>query len=145
MIGLLRWSIGLLLIAAIGLGAVVVFDRAPRVPQDMPLTEAQRTWARGWLAANRPRGLREGEQATLTLSQTEANLLANYLVDLLGEGRAQVALESGRARLSASIALPWDPQRSFVNLELALVQDAPLPRVERARLAGLPLPGGLFQ
>ena len=145
MIGLLRWSIGLLLIAAIGLGAVLVFDRAPRVPQDTTLTETQRTWARGWLAANRPRGLREGEQAVLTLSQTEANLLANHLVDLLGEGRAHVALEDGRARLSASLALPWDPQHSFVNLELALVQDAPLPRVEQARLAGLPLPVGLFQ
>jgi hypothetical protein len=145
MIGLVRWSIGLLLIAAIGLGAVLIFDRAPRVHQDMTLTEAQRIWARGWLAANRPRGLREGEQATLTLSQTEANLLANYLVDLLGEGRAHVSLERGRARLSASLALPWDPQHSFVNIELALVEDAPLPRVEKASLAGLPLPGGLFQ
>jgi hypothetical protein len=145
MIKLFGWTLGLILIAALGLGALLVFDRDPRVPQDMALTDAQRTWARNWLAANRPRAMREGEQTTLTLSEGEANLLANYLVDSVGSGRARVRLEAGRARLSASVGLPWDPLHSFVNLELTLVEDAPLPRVEKARLAGLPLPAGLFQ
>jgi hypothetical protein len=145
MITLFRWALGLILIAALGLGALLVFDRDPRVPQDIALTDVQRTWARDWLVANRPRGMREGEQATLVLSEAEANLLANYVVDRVGEGRARVWLEAGRARLSASVGLPWDPLHSFLNLELTLVEDAPLPRVEKARLAGLPLPGGVFQ
>lgn len=145
MITLFRWTLGLILIAVLGLGALLVFDRDPRVPEDIALTDAQRTWARDWLVANRPRGMREGEQATLTLSASEANLLANYVIDSVGEGRARVLLDPGRARLSASVGLPWDPLHSFLNLELALVEDAPLPRVEKARLAGLPLPGGVFQ
>lgn len=145
MITLFRWTLGLILIAALGLGAFLVFDRDPRVPEDIALTDAQRTWARDWLVANRPRGMREGEQATLVLSEAEANLLANDLVDSFGEGRARVRLEAGRARLSASVGLPWDPLHSFLNLELTLVEDTPLPRVEKARLAGLPLPGGFFQ
>lgn len=145
MITLFRWTLGLILIAALGLGALLVFDHDPRVPEDIALTDAQRTWARDWLVANRPRGMREGEQATLVLSEVEANLLANDLVDSFGEWRARVRLEAGRARLSASVGLPWDPLHSFLNLELTLVEDTPLPRVDKARLAGLPLPGGLFQ
>lgn len=145
LIKLLTWLLTLAAIAVALFGVLVVLDSRPLVPQDRTLTAAERAWAKGWLRAARPRGLQEGERTTLALSESEANILGSYLIDKLGDGRIAVRLQDNRARLAASLGLPWDPKGSFVNLELGLVGTERLPRIEKARLAGLPLPGGLAQ
>lgn len=144
-IKLLGWLLGLALLAAAALVVLVVLDRRPLVPAERALSAGERAWAQQWLAAARPQGRREGERITLSLSEDQANILGAYLLGRLGQGRIAVRLKRDRARLAASLGLPWDPHGSFINLDLSLVADAPLPRVERARLAGLPLPGALVE
>ncbi len=141
----LSWLLTLILLAIIGLALLIFLDSRPLVPLDQPLSAADRAWAKQWLATARPRGLRDGERVTLSLSEREANILASYLIDKLGQGRVAVRLEQDQGRLAASLGLPWDPNGSFINLELTLVAAEPLPRIAQARLAGLPLPAGLVE
>ena len=136
-------TLGLLAIAA--LAVQVYTDSRPLVISDRTLTEAERAWVDQWLSDANPRGHREGDRVLLTLSQREANILGAYLIDKLGEGRLAVSLERDRARLAASLGLPWDPRGHFINLELELVAGDGLPRIARARLAGLPIPTVLVQ
>ncbi len=141
----LIWLLTLAVLAVAALAVLVFLDSRPLVPKDRTLSADERAWAREWLHAVRPRGMKEGERMTLTLSESEANVLGAYLIDKLGEGRIAVRLDDNRARLAASLGLPWDPKGSFVNLELAVTGSEPLPKIEGARLAGVPLPGGLLQ
>ena len=141
----LSWLLVVGVILALALGALFLLDSRPIVEQDRAITAAERAWARHWVAANRPRGRQPGELMTIGLSEREATLLANELLDRVGQGRAAVRLDAGRARIDASLALPWNPRGSFVNLELELVANGLLPKIETARLGGVPLPGALVR
>lgn len=142
---ILLWLLTLTVVFVLVIGAVIFLDRQPIVPADPVATEAEQAWVRQWLATNRPRARQTGKRITLTLSEREANLILNELLDQFGQGQAVVHLEAGRARLRVSLAMPWNQLGGFVNLELVLVEDGSLPQVEAARLAGLPLPGALVQ
>jgi hypothetical protein len=141
----LTWLLLLVLLTILAGAALLFRDSRPLVPRDRALTEAEVSWAKGWLRQANPRGLHDGALVTLILSEQEANVLGNYLIDQIGTGRASVRLEKGLARLAVSLGLPWDPRDSFVNLQLKVVATQDRPRIEEARLAGLPLPEGLVE
>jgi hypothetical protein len=145
LLNLLGWLLSLTLLALLGAGVMVYVDSRPLVPQDRELRSAELDWAKGWLRSARPRGMREGERATLTLSQAEAEVLGLYLLERVGSGRIRVRMEPDRVRLAASLGLPWDPRGGFINAEIDLREEDGRPRIESARLAGLPLPRGLAQ
>ncbi|WP_295438667.1 hypothetical protein [uncultured Thiodictyon sp.] len=141
----LAWLSALTLLLFAGLAVQVVRDSRPLVPLDRTLTGAERLWAKQWLAAATPTGRRARERITLTLSEDQANILGAYLIERVGPGRVAVRLERDRARVAASLGLPWDPRGRFINLDLSLLAGERLPRIERARLAGLPLPRALVE
>lgn len=145
LLNLTGWLFTLALLLVLGAGVIVYLDSRPLVPEGRALTSAERAWAKGWLREAKPRGMRDGERATLTLSQAQADVLGLYLLERFGEGRIAVRMEPGRARLAASLGLPWDPRGSFLNLELAVREQGGRPEIEAARVAGLPLPRGLTQ
>ena len=141
----LGWLLTLTVLAATAAAVLLFLDSGPLVPEERTLTAAEQAWANEWLHGVRRKGMKEGARVTLTLSQAEANLLAAYLIDRLGQGRAAVRIEDNRARVAASLSLPWDRSGSFLNLEVTVVGTGRLPRIEQARVAGLSLPGGLVQ
>jgi hypothetical protein len=142
---ILSWTLALALAAALGFAIVVLRDSRPLVPQDRALTAAEIAWAKRWLKAARPRGIEDGEQVELSLSESEANVLGSYWIDKLGPGRIAIELAHNRARIAASLGLPWDPANSFVNLDLTLAATDGLPRIEQARLGGISVPASLAQ
>lgn len=141
----LSWLLIITIIVTLTLGALFLLDNQPLVVKDRAITNDERTWARHWIAANPPRRKQSGELITLALSERETNVLANELLNRLGQGRISVNLEDGRALIAASLDLPRNPLGSFINLELTIVEDGHLPKIETARLAGLPLPDALVQ
>jgi hypothetical protein len=141
----LLWITGLGLVAALVLGLALALDRRPLVAEPAPPSPAEQTWAADWLARQRQRHGRAAASNRLELTEPQANLLLNALLGRTGQGQAQVRLGAGRASLALSLKLPLDQVDGYLNLELDLVEDDPLPRVESARIAGLPIPGSLAQ
>jgi hypothetical protein len=141
-----RLLVTLLLLLA-GLAGVValISERQPLVPVSAALDAGQRAWARHWLHLNDPRWLPEGAKVDLTITEEEASRLANYLIARLGSGRAQVRIAEGRAEVLGSIRLPWSSIGAWLNLHLDVTAEAGVPRVEAARIGGLPLPQGLVK
>lgn len=139
----IRWLFALPLLALMAFGVTLFLHRQPLVDQDLVLSETQRQWAEDWPMSTQPQVSLVDERAILTLSEAEANILANHLVDRLGDGRARVWIEFGGVHLVVSLSLPWETPRSFVNLEMILVEGSPLPSLDQVRLAGLPMPPGL--
>ncbi len=141
----LAWVLTLAMLMASAMAVLLFLDSHPRVPEERGLTAAERGWAQEWLRAARPRDQGQGEPVTLTLTEPEANLLLAYLIDRFGAGRARIRLLEDRAQIVASLGLPLDPVGRFVNLELELSGSGRPPRIERLRLAGLPMPESLAQ
>lgn len=139
LIRLMGWLLASALCATLCLGALLFLDRQP-VVEDRTVGVAERAWAKRWIAVNRPSGQPAGKLITLSLSEREANLIANALIERLGPGRVSVSLHAGQAGVQVSLGLPWDPHDSFLNLELTFVEQGTLPRVRSARLAGVPIP-----
>ncbi len=145
LIKILSWLLTLTLLGLAALVVLVFLDSRPLVQEDRTLSAAEQAWAREWLVAAKPHGLRDGERITLTLSEREANIIGNYLIDKVGKGRVDVRLTADGARVAASLGLPWDPEQRFMNLDLSLAGGERLPRIAQAHLAGLPLPENLVQ
>ncbi|MBK1719736.1 hypothetical protein [Thiocystis violacea] len=141
----LVWTAGLGLVAILLLGLLLVLDSRPLVVEDPQPTRAERLWLRNWIATNRPRVARDEPANQLELSEREVSLLVNELLDRTGQGRARVRLGEARASLALSLKLPLDHLDGYLNLQLELTQAESLPRVESARVAGLPIPGLLVQ
>lgn len=141
----LGWLLTLLIVAVLTLGGLLLLDSEPVVEQDLAITSAEQAWAKKWLANNPPRRKRPGELVTLTLTERQTTLVANELLKHVGQGRVRVQLHDQRAEVTLSLALPWDPSGSFVNVLFDLVSNGAMPKVDNARLAGLPIPDVLVQ
>lgn len=141
----LGWLLICVIIVILALGTLLLLDNQPLVEQDRAVTDAERAWVRDWIAGNRPHGKQSGDLITLVLTERQINLLANALLNQLGQGRVAVRLDDGHAQIAASLNLPWNPLGSVINLELALVEHGQRPTIEAAHLAGLPLPSSLVQ
>lgn len=141
------WLVVLTIIAVLTIGGVMLLDHEPRITQDQTVTAAERAWVKQWLATNPPRRKRIGDAVSFNLSERQTNLIANALLTqfVQDRGRVAVVLESQRAQVTISLALPWNPNDSFVNLSFDLVENGTLPQIEKARLAGLPMPSALVQ
>lgn len=142
---LLRWTVAGLVLAGLALGTTLLLASAPLVPYKAAVMAADDVWARDWLAAKHFRGTRPGDEVTLRLSEREANLVANEVLEQFADGRASIRLEQGRAVVLASLGLPWSPEDQFLNLRAVVVEDGTRPKVESARIAGVPLPGPLVR
>ncbi|MFZ0789076.1 MAG: hypothetical protein WAM94_05575, partial [Chromatiaceae bacterium] len=124
----LGWLLTLAVLAATAATVLLFLDSGPLVPEERTLTAAEQAWANEWLHGVRRKAMKDGARGTLTVSEAEANVLAAYLIDRLGQGRAAVRIEDNRARAAASLGLPWDPNGSFLNLEITVVGTDRLPR-----------------
>lgn len=150
--GILSRLLAVVVLLAAGLVGLValVSEGRPLVaagsePGGAALDDGQRAWARRWLRANDPRGLPDGAKVSLSISEAEATLLANYLIAPLDTGRASVTIGHGRAELLGSIRPPWNSSGAWLNLSLELVAGSGLPEIQAARVGGLPLPAGLIR
>lgn len=142
---ILIWLTGGLLAVGLTLGATLLMGAEPIVDTNEATANADRVWARQWLAAKNFRGKRPGDRVTIRLTQDEASLVANEVLDQLADGQASVRLEQGRATLLASLSLPWHPERHFLNLKAVVIEDGDRPQLRALRIGGLSLPGTLTE
>lgn len=90
------------------------------------------------LEQNDPRKLRSGARRTISVSQRDLDLAANYLAHRYARGSAQVRLATGVAQINASLRLPLLP--AYLNIDATLTENGPLPRIMRLRIGNLPVP-----
>lgn len=124
--------IGLLLLAV---------DSRPAIDRAAEVTPASMQRAKQILNNNDPRRLRTGAVGTITVSQADLDLAANYLVHRFSQGSARATLQDQATTITASLPLPRLALRRFVNLETALRGGAGLPNIEYLRVGSLTLPG----
>jgi hypothetical protein len=92
------------------------------------------------LERNDPRRMKAGVRRTVSISQEDLDLAANYLAHRYGQGSSRITLKDGTALVAATGSLPANPIGRFVNVDAALTETAGLPRFEHLRIGRLPVP-----
>ncbi|MBM4264004.1 MAG: hypothetical protein FJ145_21605 [Deltaproteobacteria bacterium] len=136
--------LGLFAIPFLVVGAVfLAIDSTPLVDREADVTPANIERAKRILEANNPRHIKAGTIKTVTVSQADFDLAANYLAHRFAGGSARVALREGAAELTVSLRLPIARVRRFINVEATLRDGAGLPPFESLKFGAITVPGGL--
>ncbi len=131
------------LVAVGGAFALVAgaIEDSPRLARNVVIGPDQVARAMRIVEGHHPSRMRNGALASMTLTQEDADLAANYLVDRFARGSASVALGSDMATVRLSVPLPANPIGSWLNVEADLAGTPGLPVVTGLRVGKLPLPG----
>jgi hypothetical protein len=132
----------LLPLALAGLIYLAVEDQA-RVAARTEFGPAQVARAKQVLSAHDPRKLRDGDVRTLSVSQSELDLVAMHLLSAVGNGAAASRISHGRLELEASLRLPANPLGRYVNVSLSVREAIGLPRVRHLRIGRISVPDAL--
>ncbi len=143
-------SIGLLTLVLAALAALVLvlalaLQTRPLVGEPAPVSVDDIARGHALLLRHDPRQARPGVVRAAMLSQRDVELLLNQAGRRFGEPRAAVGFQTGGARLRASLPLPMLPWDAWLNLELQLRADGPVPKVAALRIGRLPVPPPLAQ
>lgn len=115
-------------------------ERQPIINRTAEITPESIGRAKRIFDANDPRRLRTGARRTISLSQGDLDLAANYLAKQYANGSARIALEGNDARLIASLPVPKMPVRLYINVDAIFTEAAPLPKLQHLQLGRLPVP-----
>ncbi len=116
-------------------------DREPMVRRAAEVTPANIQRAKQIIEQNNPRGLRSGNRQSVTISQQDLDLAANYLAHFYANGSARLILRNDKAELTASLRPPSIPLIFYFNVTAVLIEGTPMPRCEQFRVGRLELPG----
>lgn len=116
-------------------------DREPMVRRAAEVTPASIQRAKQIIEQNNPRRLRSGNRQSVTLSQQDLDLAANYLAYFYANGSARLILRNDNAELTASLRPPSIPVMFYFNVTAVLIEGAPMPHCEQFRVGRLEIPG----
>ena len=134
---ILAYALPFALIAAIYLA----IDLHPTVRRASEITPGNIQSARQILAQNDPLKPAYRTRQSLTLSQQDLDLAANYLAYFYANGGARLAVRNGKIDLTASLRPPKLPVIFYFNIGAILSSSGASLQVEELRVGQLPLPG----
>jgi hypothetical protein len=121
----------------------LALDSAPSIDRAAEITPASIERAKRVLDHNDPRKLRPGARRTISVSEGDLDLAANYLARQHAGGGARVRLRRGEIVIDASLRLPVIATVVYCNIAAALTEDGAWPRLVSLRVGKLPIPPGL--
>ena len=142
-----RFAVALLVLLpllALLLGLLSLFlcvQDTPLVSPGAALTPAHIDRAVRLFKQNDPRQQRPGVLRSISVSQEDVSLAANYAAQRFGRGGASVVLQEAAASLRLSLPLPSNPLGRYLNIDADLRETGTLPRVARLQVGRLPVPG----
>ncbi|HEV8724424.1 MAG TPA: hypothetical protein VGW77_27720 [Candidatus Binatia bacterium] len=115
-------------------------DSAPNINRAAEITPSNIERAKRILDQNDPRKLKPGVRRTISVSQNDLDLAANYLARQYAAGGARVQLNRGTTDIGASLRLSIVPLPIYLNFEATLVEDGALPRFAFLRVGKISIP-----
>jgi hypothetical protein len=135
--------VAVLVVLAVGGVALLAISESPTVNRSAEISSASVERAKRILDQNDPRKLKPGTLRTITVSQQDFDLAANYLANQYGNASSQVAVSNSAIKVSATVRLPDNPFGRFVNVDATLKENDALPRFTRLQIGRLPVPDRL--
>jgi hypothetical protein len=122
---------------------VLALEPEPLVLGTPALSPAEVARVRELLAENDPRAQPEGRVRTATLSERDANLIANYLLKRALKGDVVLELGPQALALRASLAAPENPIGDYLNVAATLGQGAGWPSLTSLTIGRIDMPDAI--
>ena len=138
---LFKFLVLLIILAPIGLGGLVLLslEDQPLVASGLKLTPGEVERAKALVKEHDPRTAQEGEVKSVSLTESELNLIGNYLAHTKGGG-ASVSVAEGFMDVRATLKLPQSPLGQYLNVSVGLREAAVLPRFREVKLGSIAVP-----
>jgi hypothetical protein len=136
-------ALGLAFALAIGVTLYLAIESEPTVRRSAEITPANARRAKQILEQAAALPLRASTPTSLTISEQELDLAANYLAHFYANGGARVTLQQGQAEFAASLRPPWSPLIFYFNLSGVLAEDMPVPRFKQMTVGRVLIPGAI--
>ena len=121
----------------------LAIDTVPSINRAAEITPTNIARAKRILDQNDPRKLKPGARRTISVSQNDLDLAANYLARQYAAGGARVRLDRGSLNIGASLKQPTVQLPIYINLDTVLAEDGALPRIASLRVGQISTPPGL--
>jgi len=115
-------------------------DTEPSINRAAEITPSNIERAKRILDQNDPRKLKPGARRTISVSQNDLDLAANYLARQYAAGGARVRLQRGSLNIGASLKPPMVQLPIYINLDAVLAEDGVLPRIASLRIGKISIP-----
>lgn len=122
-----------------GLGWFALAEQ-PLVLSNVQLSHADVARARAVIKQNDPRRLPAGTDQQVRVAESDLNLAANYLLQKVAQGGAQVRLHPDFADAVGTLRIPKLPVRPYLNITLQVSSNGGLPQIDRLQLGELDVP-----
>ena len=139
---ILRFLFWLLVVAIITIAGLLVLatSSTPLPGTQYALSRGDIAHAEALLHQHDPRRRRNSPIRHLLLSQHDLNVALNYLLKRTKRGSTDIRLTRGRMAVRLSLKLPELLPHSWINLQLAISEANPYPRITELKIGALTLP-----
>jgi len=83
--------------------------------------------------------------ATISILPEDIDIAANYLTKLFTNGKARIKLSHQRAEIHASLPLPVQSIKGYINFQATLTETTTLPQLQSIRIGRLAIPDAISQ
>lgn len=83
--------------------------------------------------------------ATISILPEDIDIAANYLTKLFANGKARIKLSHQQAEIHASLPLPWQSIKRYINFQATLTETTALPQLQSIRIGRLAIPDAIGQ
>jgi hypothetical protein len=132
---------GLAIPLAVAVALYLALDGEPMVRRSAEITPGNIKRAKQIIDQNAPRRLQASASQSVTISQQDLDLVANYLAHFYANGSARLILTNDKAEATASLRPPQVPLIFYFNVTAVLSEGAPIPRFEQLSVGRLMIPG----
>ncbi|MEM7469020.1 MAG: hypothetical protein AAF387_19350 [Pseudomonadota bacterium] len=137
----LFWLV-ILFVLPLGLALVALqgIEKNPLVSESLSLTAPRVERAKALLRVHDPRRLKDQGTKTIVVTAQELALIANHLIQRVGQGGAEVSLDHKMINVRGTAAVPGLKPTRYVNVDSTLAAEDNYLSFERLRIGKLAIP-----
>lgn len=136
-------SLLILLVLALVVGALMVFDNTPLPLETNALTPSDLRRARSVVASVYSEASISGEPSTIAFSESDIELLISAALSSQHGGKAKAEFIPDTIRLQMSAVMPENAFGNYLNMDLTLVKQQSMLSINKLVLGNLEVPGWL--
>jgi uncharacterized protein YfiM (DUF2279 family) len=137
------FAFGLAIPLAAAATLYLAINKEPVVRRSAEITPANARRAKETLEKISPRRWQTNASQSVTISEQDLDLVANYLAYFYANGSARLLLRDDKAELTASLRPPRIPVIFYFNVTAVLTEGAPTPRFAHLSVGRVLIPGAI--
>ncbi|GJL76379.1 hypothetical protein [Nitrosomonas sp.] len=140
---LTAWMLAISLLLA-GLFLILIIDEKPSVQRQVVVTPEHIERAKKTFDQYRQQA-KQKLLSSIKIQPEDIDIAANYLAKHFINGDAHISMSHQQASIQASLPLPLQAPKGYINLEATVIETDALPQLQSVRIGHIPIPDFVSQ